>query len=270
MYNSLIQKANKMSEEPPIQSSDSNNVIDGHDTIDAAHRVIFGTTPGTPLPIQDSYVMREAFHQSDWEQTNAHEIVQKNDEISQAEYRATHDPLTGLLNKQGFSETIQERIQSSSSGEVGILFIDLDNFKSINDRMGHALGDVFLKKFSDWLSDHVRHDNGRQDDILYHEASIGREGGDEFAILVDLKPSRNDEETENLSPSERLDLLSERILQGFGKFLREHPSYQRIEGLGISLGGGIWEEGMTAEDLMEIADKEMYFNKQRKENRKDR
>lgn len=258
-----------MSEEPFNNQLQSDQTLNEQNIADAAQRVLYGTTDGVPLPPKHSYEMREAFNQSDWEQTNAHDIVYKNEQVRQAGHEATHDPLTGLLNKQGFSDAIEKRLESSASGEVGILFIDVDQFKEINDRMGHALGDVFLSKFSEWLTDHVRHDNGRQDDILYHEASIGREGGDEFAVLVDLKPS-DDEETKGLTPSERLDILSNRIMQGFELFLKEHPSYQRIKGLGISIGGGIWEEGMTVGDLLEIADKEMYFNKRNKGDRKGR
>ncbi|MEO5628062.1 MAG: GGDEF domain-containing protein [Candidatus Saccharimonadales bacterium] len=260
-----------MSEEP-FQPLQHNTELDDQSVIEAAHRLIGETSEGLPLATRDSYEMREAFHQSDWEQTHANDLVyetdKKNKEILDAEYRASHDPLTGLFNKQGFSESIEERINDASSGEVGVLFIDVDQFKEINDRMGHALGDAFLEKFSGWLTDHVRHDNGRQDDILYHESSIGREGGDEFAILVNLKPSREDDETARLSPSERLDILAERIMEGFDVFLQKHPSYQRIKGLGISLGGGVWEDGMTSAELLEIADKEMYFNKQRKPGRK--
>lgn len=84
---------------------------------------------------------------------------------------ALHDPLTGVLNRRGFDQKGEACIRHSSIGAV--LYLDLNNFKSINDRFGHQAGDALLKAFGHRLEFCLR-----PEDIL------GRLGGDEFAIVL--------------------------------------------------------------------------------------
>jgi diguanylate cyclase (GGDEF)-like protein len=84
---------------------------------------------------------------------------------------ALSDPLTGVLNRRGFEQHARARVRSGSSGAV--LYLDLNGFKSINDRFGHQAGDALLKAFGHRLASCLR-----PDDIL------GRLGGDEFAIIL--------------------------------------------------------------------------------------
>jgi diguanylate cyclase (GGDEF)-like protein len=84
---------------------------------------------------------------------------------------ALHDPLTGILNRRGFDERGAACIRSTSVGAV--LYLDLNQFKSINDRFGHQAGDALLKAFGHRLEFCLR-----PEDIL------GRLGGDEFAIVL--------------------------------------------------------------------------------------
>ena len=84
---------------------------------------------------------------------------------------ALHDPLTGVLNRRGFEQQAGATIRSCSIGAV--LYLDLNQFKSINDRFGHRAGDALLKAFGHRLEFCLR-----PEDIL------GRLGGDEFAIVL--------------------------------------------------------------------------------------
>lgn len=84
---------------------------------------------------------------------------------------ALRDPLTGVLNRRGFEQEAASRIRRSSVGAV--LYLDLNQFKSINDRFGHQAGDALLKAFGHRLGFCLR-----PEDVL------GRLGGDEFAIVL--------------------------------------------------------------------------------------
>ncbi len=84
---------------------------------------------------------------------------------------ALRDPLTGVLNRRGFEKTARDAIRAHDEGAV--LYLDLNQFKSINDRFGHQAGDALLKAFGHRLEFCLR-----PDDVL------GRLGGDEFAIVL--------------------------------------------------------------------------------------
>lgn len=88
--------------------------------------------------------------------------------------QANTDELTGLANRKAFTETLQASIGRPRSGQLAALFIDLDDFKIVNDTMGHAAGDELLRVVAQRLSACVR--NGEL---------VARLGGDEFAILID-------------------------------------------------------------------------------------
>ncbi len=84
---------------------------------------------------------------------------------------ALRDPLTGILNRRGFEQQAAASIRDCSEG--GVLYLDLNQFKSINDRFGHQAGDALLKAFGH-----------RLDFCLRPEDTLGRLGGDEFAIVI--------------------------------------------------------------------------------------
>ena len=88
---------------------------------------------------------------------------------------ANHDPLTGLINRHRFSELLDQELESAkASGKTSaLLFIDLDQFKYVNDMFGHAAGDRLLKHVAGQLRANVR-----KDDV------VSRFGGDEFIVLV--------------------------------------------------------------------------------------
>jgi len=85
-------------------------------------------------------------------------------------HQATHDPLTGLANRAMFNERLAE---VAEDGRVGVLFLDLDRFKLVNDTLGHEFGDEVLRAVSERLEEAV------EDPVL-----VSRFGGDEFIVLV--------------------------------------------------------------------------------------
>lgn len=97
---------------------------------------------------------------------------QKEDELR---YQASHDSLTGLLNRLEFERRLTEVVKSKDNElkQHAMFFLDLDQFKVINDTCGHAAGDELLRQISEVLSNSVRHDD-----------TLARIGGDEFAILM--------------------------------------------------------------------------------------
>ncbi len=90
-------------------------------------------------------------------------------------HEATHDALTGLLNRRGFASRLtvaRERLTDEGSPQV-LLYIDLDDFKDVNDAGGHDAGDALLQGIAEVLRRHVR-----------ERDSVARIGGDEFAIIL--------------------------------------------------------------------------------------
>lgn len=101
-------------------------------------------------------------------------------------YLAGHDPLTGLPNRRHFEQRIHHIFEVSAPEMAGILFIDLDRFKEINDTMGHEAGDCLLARTTERLVQ-----------LLDDQYLLARLGGDEFAILA--YPVINDVELSNLA-----------------------------------------------------------------------
>jgi diguanylate cyclase (GGDEF)-like protein/PAS domain S-box-containing protein len=94
---------------------------------------------------------------------------------SRLRHLADHDPLTGLLNRRRFEEELSDRVAHAARYEGGgaVLLLDLDNFKYVNDSLGHRTGDAVVRSIADLLRSQMR-----ETDVL------ARLGGDEFAILL--------------------------------------------------------------------------------------
>ncbi|HEX5014057.1 MAG TPA: diguanylate cyclase [Candidatus Limnocylindrales bacterium] len=152
---------------------------------------------------------------------------------------ALHDPLTGLANRVLVRDHLERAIarHHRTPGTVALLFVDLDDFKRINDSFGHAAGDQILQQVADRLVTSVR-----GDDV------VGRQSGDEFAVLLDGV----------LGPGEAI-AAAERIL-------RELRRPIQLGAHAVSVGGSIGiavatARGATAEDLLVQADAAMYAAK---------
>ncbi len=102
-------------------------------------------------------------------------IMVKDHQVRVQRTAASTDPLTGLLNRRAFLESSQALVaqQRKAGGQITLMMVDLDRFKSINDRFGHAMGDEALRVFAISIRNSMR-----LDDV------IGRLGGEEFATIV--------------------------------------------------------------------------------------
>ena len=107
-----------------------------------------------------------------------HAVAELRDLQDQLQHQAHHDPLTGLANRSLFSQQVREALEPGTPGEVAVMFIDLDDFKGVNDTLGRAVGDQLLRGVAARLMGSVR-----------NEDVVARLGGDEFAVLV-RRPSR--------------------------------------------------------------------------------
>lgn len=103
--------------------------------------------------------------------------------LSEAEvrHRASHDPLTGLVNRTALIDSLQERVQldHAAGARTGLLHLDLDNFHGFNERFSHQTGDVLLQGITDRLLT-----------VIPAEYSLGRHGGDEFVVACPVADER--------------------------------------------------------------------------------
>lgn len=156
-------------------------------------------------------------------------------------YKASHDPLTQLLNRSGFLEELDKPFGSSKWKALS--YIDIDNFKGLNDTFGHTIGDEFLKKFATILRYNLRKDD-----------SICRMGGDEFVVLFkDIKFS-------NVKGIMQKVLSETRIL------VHKIPEYKQAD-LGISIGISEIHSTESIQLSLQQADNACYKSKRRGKNR---
>jgi diguanylate cyclase (GGDEF)-like protein len=192
---------------------------------------------------------------------HATELNDVIDREAAANHRATHDSLTGLLNRQGLMEKLEER--QAQNKPFGILLIDLDKFKLLNDTHGHDAGDTALQKFGQFLSESFK----RNDDEVSHlgeinpEGEATRQGGDEFVILFDLNPGNNKRHVE--TPEGYLATITDYLQEKYKKFLGSDSEFATM-GLGMSIGSSMWSPGQDIHKIMAEADQAMYHNKQQR------
>ena len=152
-------------------------------------------------------------------------------------YLAFHDVLTGLPNRRSLYEDSDRLFSKNNVGRSSLLFIDMDNFKYINDTMGHEFGDLLIKTASERLSEK-----------LYRDCTLYRLGGDEFIILAE---GFEQDRSEGMAA----DILSDFKEEFYVKDIALHISF--------SLGIAIYpEHGRTVEELIKSADIAMYKAKE--------
>ncbi len=154
--------------------------------------------------------------------------------LDSAQRLARTDPLTGLPNRRAFLERLTDELARSkrSGGPLCVAYLDVDNFKRLNDRKGHAEGDEFLTGVAQAIRDTVR-----SSDVA------ARLGGDEFAVLfIDAKPGTTE-------------ALAQRLLQRIRGMGDRYPDLD----LGVSIGMAHFDASPAdAEEILQRADAAMY------------
>ena len=164
------------------------------------------------------------------------DITGKKREAARFEYLAYHDPLTGLPNRVLFNERLSGAIALAQrhNHPLGVLFLDLDGFKQVNDTLGHASGDMLLQQVAQRLTQCVRESD-----------AVARFGGDEFVILLN-----------ELSSEHSAEGVARKIMNILS--LPFTLSGQKVE-TGISIGIALFpEHGTDGATLLEKADATMY------------
>lgn len=164
------------------------------------------------------------------------------EQLSQAEYAASHDELTGLPNRRKLSGCLRDAMARATAAgtRMALVVIDLDDFKEINDTLGHAVGDEVLQ----WTARQFRAQLGEQD-------VLARLGGDEFAAVLDVADR----------------VAAERIAQNLRRALEPGmPVKGRQLVIRASVGFALYpDEGLDADRLYALADREMYHGKLRRQ-----
>ena len=167
-------------------------------------------------------------------------ILRANEELTKAlatiQDMATHDSLTGLPNRASLSVTLQHAVNKAHRSKSGlaVFFLDLDNFKSVNDTLGHPTGDQLLREIARRVRACIR-----ESDL------VARLGGDEFVVMVETVPDRAG-----------LQLLAEKILAAASELMQLDGHEVKIT---ASVGIAVFpDDGKDASALLANADMAMY------------
>ena len=156
--------------------------------------------------------------------------------LREAELQASLDPLTGVSNRREFDRQLASRIESGRT--FCVLLFDLDEFKAVNDRLGHLYGDELLKQLGARLSGQVR-----------ARDFVCRWGGDEFAAILDCELAQAETRARQIA----------QWLNGPYRISADGREI-RVE-VGVSVGFAEYAPGETRDQLLRRADEQMYHNK---------
>lgn len=160
-------------------------------------------------------------------------LQHKQQELDQL---ASRDSLTGLLNRRVFLDRLEHALAQArrEQAQLALLFVDLDRFKAINDRHGHAAGDLLLQTLAQRLQQTVREAD-----------TLARIGGDEFVVLL-----------EHAEPLQSAETVAAKLRQALA--LPVEFAGQNLQ-IGASIGIGRYpEDGATVSELLAAADRAMY------------
>jgi len=173
------------------------------------------------------------------------DITEQHELRKQLSYQATHDELTQLINRREFDNRLRRMLvlsNSSTDDHHVLCYIDLDQFKVINDTCGHSAGDELLRQIAGLLSRQIR-----------SRDTLARLGGDEFAILMEH------------CPLEQAEVLANRIREKVEDFRFQWKA--RRFSIGASIGVVPVQHSGSVEDVLSLADSACYEAKQLGRNR---
>jgi len=173
------------------------------------------------------------------------DITESHQLTHRISWQATHDALTGLINRLEFENRLQDALERTRSDRAGhvLMYLDLDQFKVVNDTCGHIAGDELLKQIADLLNQTARRND-----------TVARLGGDEFAILLEY------------CPIERALVLAEEIRNAIRDF--RFTWDDKPFTLGVSVGVVAFDDSFNAlPQVLSAADSACYAAKDEGRNR---
>lgn len=173
----------------------------------------------------------------------ANDVTQLGEARKKITYMATHDALTGLLNRHELANNFKHLVQNheKTNEAFALVILDLDRFKLINDTYGHDFGDKVLIQVATFLK------------TIFANNCVSRLGGDEFVVLI------------------KDDIRESKITEKMNRTRDTVVSFTTLEdkdiSLGVSIGYAVFpDHGKTLEDLIRHSDKELYIEKNKKKN----
>lgn len=221
--------------QPPVARREQAVIAEG--AIKLPQNCLLVRRDGTELPIEDSTA---PVHNRNNEVTGAvivfHDVSETRAMAQKMLHMAQHDFLTGLANRALLTERLTRAIglAQRKKKQVALLFIDVDNFKKINDTLGHNVGDKLLQSVA-----------GRLTEIVRTTDTVCRQGGDEFVVLLTEIEQRKDAAQ-----------VAEKLIAAFKL---PHMIYEHALRVTLSIGISVYpDDGKDVESLFQYADAAMY------------
>lgn len=194
-----------------------------------------------------------------WTMGTLQDVTEQREREALIYYQAHHDGLTGLYNRNSFDEQLKQAIKLHKrlGANLAVVYLDLDDFKRVNDTLGHHMGDQLLKTFAERLQAEIR-----DSDVLAHDtvSSIARLGGDEYTLLFSVLDKEID-----------AGHIAQRILAELDKPFKLTANKDKTDWheafVTASIGIAIYpQDGDHADELMKNADTAMYAAKNKGKN----
>jgi diguanylate cyclase (GGDEF)-like protein/PAS domain S-box-containing protein len=205
----------------------------------ARRAVLLGKTSGTERAIEISASPLRVDDNLAGAVVLLHDVTELRGLHRQMSYQATHDALTGLVNRREFERRLEEATETARRGEAAhmLCYLDLDRFKIVNDSSGHLAGDSMLREVAKILRDAVRDSD-----------TVGRLGGDEFGMLLVG------------CPLEKARQIADDVCRAVAAY--RFTWHDRVFNIGVSLGlVEIGRESGPVEQLLAAADSACYTAK---------
>jgi diguanylate cyclase (GGDEF)-like protein/PAS domain S-box-containing protein len=201
---------------------------------------------GQPFPIEDSAApIRDQHGEIMGVVLVFHDVTHAQKMATQMTHQASHDALTGLINRREFERRLEHALETGKQDtrQHTLLYLDLDQFKIVNDTCGHMAGDELLRQLTTVLQAKLRRND-----------TLGRLGGDEFGVLLESCPTQ---------PALKMADLLRQTVHEF-RFVCKEKVFQ----LGLSIGLVTFSDGgETLPDILRMADAACYLAKDKGRNR---
>jgi diguanylate cyclase (GGDEF)-like protein len=221
------------------------------DQVDTEHRITLASGEVRYIQLRAEWTLEER-DGGTWVHGTIQDITDQRKVQAKIRYLANYDSLTGLANRHRFRERLEQAVEEAKAKDefLGLLYMDLDQFKRINDTLGHSAGDRLLQSVADLLRRQVRRQDllGRPEETDL-DPEISRLGGDEFTVLL-----------ARISTPEKAGDVARRILRALPRPIRIDDNEIATTG---SIGIAVYPlDGQDAETLVKHADRAMYYAKE--------